>query len=86
MQTMKQISLKEVTRLPIVELVKTDGVGKCVIVKTPHKGNVHIDYQEEVGFFTRQNKEKLFTNIVARILTLEEESKAYLLQEWINTQ
>jgi len=83
MNTIPRINLQEITKLPLQEIIKSEGVGKCIVIKTPHKGNKVIDYEEEVGMFTRKNKDKLFTKVISQIIDLEEEAKDYLLDKWI---
>ena len=81
---MTRINLQGATKLPLVEVQKTDGIGELIIVETPHKGQVKIDYKEETGWITKTNKDKIFGEVLGEIQKLEYEAKEYLLQEWLN--
>ncbi len=82
-----KVSFQNFTLLPVKEVVKSGSIGNAITVKTPHKGEVIIDYQteERVGFiFTRiEKREKSVTDIAMRLQDLEQEAKIYLLKKWL---
>lgn len=67
MKTIQKINLQDITKLPVKEVCKTDGVGELITIDTPHKGKIYIDYKEETGLFTRTLKDKLFGDLVNQI-------------------
>lgn len=83
MNTVSKFDLQQITRLPLVEIVNPNASGNILIVRTPHKGSVNIEYKEETGFFTRSLKDKLFGKVIQEIRELEIEAKDYLLERWL---
>lgn len=90
MDTMQRLGFNQITKLPISEVVKPDSIGVTLIVETPHKGEVLIDYKtpETVGFiFTHtENRETRGEEIIKKLYTLEAEAKEFLLDKWLSSQ
>lgn len=82
-QIKPHISYEKITKLPVDEIVKADRVGGGIIVSTPHKGNIFIDFKEVTGFFTRRVIERPFGDILAEIQKLDDEAKEFLLDKWL---
>ena len=80
---MNQMNLQQVTKLPVIEITKSDGVGGAIQVQTPHKGTVIIDYKEKAGFFGNKMQDKRMGEIVKQIRDLEDEAREYLLGKWL---
>lgn len=79
-------NLCDFTKLPVHEVAKDSSSNICLIVDTPHKGEVVIEYKKEVsgGLFAGPRiEDKLASEIIARLYNLEKESKEFLLDEWV---
>lgn len=80
----QKINFQSITKLPLRELVKMNGIGSAILIQTPNKGEVAIDTQKVGGFFSRKVTERTVSEIGAEIQDLEREAKNYLLDKWIN--
>lgn len=75
-----QTHLTEMTRLPITEVVLQGKEGRALHVRTPHKGEVVIEYHTQ-GIFREKNRE--VGRVLAELRDLEWEAKEYLLSKWL---
>jgi hypothetical protein len=75
-----RISFQNFTRLPVVEVVKSEKAHNEIMVSTPHKGPVIIPLIEGWLFKT----EKDASGVIKQIQQLENEAKEYLLEKWLN--
>lgn len=79
------VKLQSFTHLPVQEIQRVDGTGISAKVKTPHRGDVIIEYKEihyPFLFGSVTETDKSSQEIISNLMNLEVEAKSYLLQEW----
>ena len=87
-KTIPKINFQELTILPTKEVVKTNSSAVSIIVQTPHKGEVVINYQEkDIPMFGADRvNDREGSNIIADLLRLQSEAEHYLLEKWVKSK
>ena len=87
--TQPRINPKNLTWLPLVEVVKDDSSDWGYLVTTPHKGDVVISVNklESAGFiFTHTiSRDKLFEEFTKELRKLENETYEFLRDKWLKS-
>lgn len=85
---MNNTNLQEYTKLKVEVIEVLDSIEKIIHVYTPHLGKVIIESGKNIttgvlffGSVRRDKKTPL--EIISKIVTLEDESKNYLLDNWL---
>jgi len=87
MNTLQTNNLQEYIKLPLKVIAVGDKMFPDVIVTTPHKGDVQIKlktthYPFIFGSVTQTDKD--VREVLKELFKIENESKDYLLNEWLN--
>lgn len=88
----KKVDLQEFTDLPLKVVEVPGKIFPCVVVATPHKGNVMIQLTEKnypflFGSVSETNVPlsevvKEISEVVKEIMVLEYDAKKFLLEQW----
>lgn len=88
MAKVTQVFLQDCTKLPIKTIQIADKMLPNVIVSTPHRGDVEINIKKKhypFLFGSATETDRSATEVMRDLWKLEEDSKDYLLNNWIET-
>ena len=85
-EAINKISFQEFTRLQTREVVKADSMATAILVKTPHRGEVGVEYKEisRPMFGADNSVEKQTIEVIRELVKLEDDSTEHLFKEWLN--
>ena len=86
--TIQKTDFQSFTRLPLKEIIKGGSEGTAVVVQTPHRGEVIIEYKRiSRPLLGADNSVDVEAKAIIRdLMNLEDESLTYLLNEWMTKE